>query len=291
MAGDIDLINLDRFKLAKDPKKGVTIFKFYNGNDRWVTLTKQTGEFLAAKTLRDGLGGLNAVKDFLGLDETPLLLERSLNAATKLKAGLPTDLEMEDIPLKDLSSLVEGIHIKTREASQQTDLFDMREFLAIDKALQSMQDELVNNISKLTEIDKRTETDTKKLLEVENDSTYTDEQRQLYRDRLDDLNTKKQARLEILSQNQKDLQTQVAMIKQTIEKVLDKDASLVERIRTLFREQGITIASILTALSMTIATIVLTITGVFGGIGGTGGSPPKDKGTLKKMVRQAGRCS
>ena len=78
--------------------------------------------------------------------------------------------------------------------------------------------------------------------EVENDPTYTDEQRQLYRDRLDDLNTEKQARLEKLSQNRKDLQAQVARIKQTIEKVLDKDTALLERIRTLFREQGITIS-------------------------------------------------
>ena len=34
--------------------------------------------------------------------------------------------------------------------------------------------------------------------EVENDPTHADEKRQLYRDRLDDLNTEKQARLEIL---------------------------------------------------------------------------------------------
>ena len=33
--------------------------------------------------------------------------------------------------------------------------------------------------------------------------------------------------------------------KETIAKVLDKDTSLGEKIRTLFREQGITIASIL----------------------------------------------
>ena len=120
--------------------------------------------------------------------------------------------------------------------------------------------------------------------EVENDPTFSDDQRQLYRDRLDDLNTEEQARLEILSQNRKDLQTQVARIKQTLEKALDKNASLAERIHTLFREQGITIFSILTALSMTISTIVFAITGVFGGGGGTGGSSPKDKGTLKKWL-------
>ena len=62
--------------------------------------------------------------------------------------------------------------------------------------------------------------------EVENDPAYSDGQRQLYRDRLDDLNTEKQARLEILSQNQKDFQTQVTRIRQTLEKILDKDTSL-----------------------------------------------------------------
>ena len=101
---------------------------------------------------------------------------------------------MESIPLERISSLVEDIHAKTKEASKNTDL-DMREFLGIDKALQSIQGELLNNTSKLTEINKRIKRDTKKFEEVENHTTYSDEQRQLHRDRLDDLNTKKQARL------------------------------------------------------------------------------------------------
>ena len=179
--------------------------------------------------------------------------------------------------------MVENIHVKTPEASQNTNLH-MRQFLGIGKALQSIQGELLNNTSKLTEINKSIKRDTKKLQEVENDATYSDEQRQLYRDRLDDLNTEKQARLKILSQNREDLQTQVARIRQTLEKVLDKDASLAERIRTLFKEQGITIFSILTALPMTISTITLAITGVSGGSGGEGGSSSKDKGTLKKRL-------
>ena len=217
------------------------------------------------------------------MDKTPPVLERFLRAATKLKGELATDLMMESIPLKDVSSLAEKIHIKTRDASQQTTL-DLREFLAIDKALQSIQGELLNNTSKLTEINKHIEKDTKKLQEVGDDPTYSDEQRLLYKYRLDDLNTEKQAKLEILSQNRKDLQTQVSRIKQTLEKDLDKNASLSKRIRILFNEQGITIASILTVLSMTISTIVLAITGVLGGGRGVGGPPSKDKGTLKKWL-------
>ena len=96
---------------------------------------------------------------------------------------------MESIPLEVLSSLVEDIHVKTREASQNTDL-DMREFLGIDKTLQGIPGELLNNASKLTEINKRIQRDTKKLEKVENDPTYTDEQRQLHRDSLEKLNTK-----------------------------------------------------------------------------------------------------
>ena len=122
---------------------------------------------------------------------------------------------------------------------------------------------------------------------------YSEEQRQLYKDRLDNLDIEKQARLEILSQNRNDLQTQVARIKQTIGNVLDKDTSLAKRIRTLFWEQGITIISILTALFMAISTIVHAITGVFGGGGGGGGggeggsaSPPKAEGALKKRLNK-----
>ena len=100
------------------------------------------------------------MKSVLSLDKTPSALERSFKAATKLSRELSTDIEMESMLLERLLSLVEDIHVKTREVSQNTDL-DMREFLGIDKALQSIQGELSNNTSKLTEINKRIKRDTK----------------------------------------------------------------------------------------------------------------------------------
>ena len=166
----------------------------------WQSLTnKRTVEFLAAKTLRENFGELHVMKSVLSLYETPTSLERSFKAATKLRRELPTDIdtEMENIQLMELSSLVENIHVKTREASQNTDL-DMREFLGIDKTLQSIQGELLNSTSKLTEFNKHIKRDTKNLEEVENDPIYFDEQRQLYKDRFDKLNAEEQERLEIL---------------------------------------------------------------------------------------------
>ena len=45
---------------------------------------------------------------------------------------------MENILLMKLSSLAEDINVKTHKVSQNTDL-DIREFLGIDEALQTIQ--------------------------------------------------------------------------------------------------------------------------------------------------------
>ena len=52
------------------------------------------------------------------------------------------------------------------------------------------------------------------------------------------------------------LKNQITSFHETIVKVLDKDTSLGEKIRTLFREQGIMNASILMAIGMAIGVLV-----------------------------------
>ena len=282
--GSLDLVILDRSKMKTNSKTGIADLLWYNG-ENWVSLTNQrTGEFLAVFTLKTKFGGLTLMKNFLNLEQTPPSIDGSIKAANLLKSEIPTQTDIENIPLFDLSSIVEDIRIKTREALQNTDL-DMRELLGISKALQSISGELRNNTAKLSELDKRIKRDTAKLKEIEdNPEVFSEEQKELYKKRLQDLQEERQARLEFLSQNRKDLQTQVATIKQTIEKILDSDTSLGEKIRTLFREQGITIFSVLTAVSMIISTIVLAVTGW--GSGGAPGSPPKDKGEFRKWLKK-----
>ena len=75
-----------------------------------------------------------------------------------------------------------------------------------------------------------------------------------------------------------------------IAKVLDKDTSLAEKIRMLFREQGIMIASILTAIRMAIGVLVEALLPGGGGAGSAsaasgGGEPPKDEKGLKEWIR------
>ena len=53
--------------------------------------------------------------------------------------------------------------------------------------------------------------------------------------------------------------SQFQRIQQTIDKMLNEDMTLGERIQTLFREQGITITSVITALGLAIGMIVNSI--------------------------------
>ena len=74
--------------------------------------------------------------------------------------------------------------------------------------------------------------------------------------RIDDLNNELKVRQDSIDLLKGRLKNQITSFHETIAKVLDKDTSLGEKIRTLFRGQGITIASILTAIGMAIMVLV-----------------------------------
>ena len=104
--------------------------------------------------------------------------------------------------------------------------------------------------------------------------------------RIDSLNNELATRQESIDLLKGRLKNQVTSFRETIAKMLDKDTSLAEKIRTLFREQGITIASILTAIEMAIRVLVEALLPGEGAISGGGGEPPpKDEKGLKGWIR------
>ena len=105
--------------------------------------------------------------------------------------------------------------------------------------------------------------------------------------RIDDLNEDLKVRQESIDLLKGRLANQITSFKETIAKVLDSNTSLAEKIRTLFREQGITIASILTAIRMAIGVLVEALLPGGGGTAAAlgGGEPPKDEASLKEWIR------
>ena len=102
--------------------------------------------------------------------------------------------------------------------------------------------------------------------------------------RIDDLNEDLMVRQESIGLLNGRLKNHIMSFKETIAKVLDSNTSLGEKIRTLFREQGITIASILTAIRMAIGVLVEALLPGGGGATASGGGepPPKDEAGLKE---------
>ena len=104
---------------------------------------------------------------------------------------------------------------------------------------------------------------------------------------IDDLNDELKVRQESIDLLKGRLKNQITSFHETIAKVLDKDTSLGEKIRTLFREQGITIASILMAIRMAIGVLVEALLPGGGGAATASGGepPPKDEKGLKEWIR------
>ena len=103
VTGDPGLSDLDQLTIKKNLKTGSIKLFFLDDDKHWKSLTnKRTGEFLAPKSLREKFGGLNKMKNVLGIDKAPSALEKPFRAATKLRDKLQTDLEMESILLEEL---------------------------------------------------------------------------------------------------------------------------------------------------------------------------------------------
>ena len=104
---------------------------------------------------------------------------------------------------------------------------------------------------------------------------------------IDTLNDELAIRQESIDLLKGRLKNQITSFHETIAKVLHKDTSLGEKIRTLFRKQRITIASILMAIGMAIRVFVEALLSGGGGAATSGGGEPptKDEKGLKEWVR------
>ena len=148
------------------------------------------------------------------------------------------------------------------DASTQTGGLTLRELQGLDKELRtisgSLRSAIAKSIAKQVDIDR----ENRKLEEVANDETYSDEQREEVRARLQRFQDEQKAISDQIRILKGRYSNQIYQIRESIMKFLDKETgTLGERIRTLFKEQGITIISILTALGMTLGVLIEALLG------------------------------
>ena len=148
------------------------------------------------------------------------------------------------------------------EASTQTGGLKLRELEGLDKELRtisgSLRSAITKSIAKQVDIDR----ENRKLGEMANDETYSDEQREEVRARLQRFQDEQKAISDQIRILKDRYSNQIYQIRESIMKFLDKETgTLGERIRTLFKEQGITIISILTALGMALGVLIEALLG------------------------------
>ena len=168
-----------------------------------------------------------------------------------------------EIAAKNSTKLIETSLTEIGEdASTQTGGLTLRELEGLDKELRmisgSLRTAITKSIAKQVDIDR----ENRKLEEMANDETYSDEQREEVQARLQRFQDEQNAINDQIRILKGRYSNQIYQIRELIMKFLDKETgTLGERIRTLFKEQGITIVSILTALGMTLGVLSETLLG------------------------------
>ena len=209
------------------------------------------------------------------------------------QAELPSSSEIakaDDIELKEIAEKASDIISQIKDVQTDTDdSFEhpLQELLGLGKKLRSIRGSLKVEVAKKVQLEEHIAKERRKLEEFrEHPGVYDDAMREDITKRIEALNDELATRQESIDLLKGRLKSQITSFKETIAKVLDKDTSLGEKIRTLFREQGITIASILTAIGMAIEVLVeALLPGGGGAISGGGETPPKDEKALKEWVR------
>ena len=243
------------------------------------------------KVARDKVKKLNE-----NLDERSKAIESS--STTDAEA-----IEMIEVTSKDINTTVKDVEQDTSfiKPSERDNLLPLRELEGLDKQLRTIKGSLKVAIAKRVDLNARIEHEERKLSEVQ-DPAYSDDQRDMIEGRIKRLRDELNERNEEIDILKGEASKQINQIRGSITKFLDKETgTLGERIRTLFKEQGITIVSILTAVGMAIGVLIEALLGAPNASastpGGTSGGDKKGgarewiKNKLKALSQLLGKLA
>ena len=276
------------FKLTKNGKLSYkykrTVIDFGNINDR----LKAPWEIRRLGVAKLKLMGFTNITDedinpyrnkYKKVREDVMKLNENLDERSKaIESSSTTDaeaIEMIEMTSKDIDTTVKDVEQDTSfiEPSERDKLLPLRELEGLDKQLRTIKGYLKVAIAKRIDLEGRIKHEERKLNEIQ-DPKYSDDQRDMIEGRINKLRgelTERNKEIDILKG---EASKQINQIKESITKFLDKETgTLGERIRTLFKEQGITIVSILTAVGMTIGVLIEAL------LGGPSASAPTSQST------------
>ena len=207
----------------------------------------------------------------------------------RVEEELPSESDVataDDIELQEIMESTAKITEDLIAQFEVQETLPLHELLGLDKQLRSIRGLLKVGVAKKVQLEENIKKEYRKLEEFRDyPGVYDDAMREDITKRIAKLNDELKVRQESIDLLKGRLTNQTTSFRKTIAKVLDKDTSLAEKIRTLLREQGITIASILTAIRMAIGVLIEALPGCGSAAGGSKPPPPKDEKGLKECLR------
>ena len=194
----------------------------------------------------------------LGIDDKDTKLK---SKRAKVLNELPSTSEIKNANEIELQSMtentIESVHIIDTPFIDDgaTNQFNEREMFAFDKEIKRIDDALKVAVAKKIELKDHIKRENNKLKFIEGKS-YEEEEAENIKDAIIKKRNELKERNEEITILKNKFSSQITQIKESVSKLLDEDTPLGERIKTLFKEQGITIVSILTTLGFIISTIV-----------------------------------
>jgi len=183
-------------------------------------------------------------------------------SATAALRGVET-VELIDLPQR-VSDVTGALTTITQQESSFDSQLPMRETLGLNEALTRTRGALVDNLAKLSQLDADI-TQAEQELGRSEAANYQEKKRRI-QELPGRLRDERASRLESAAANRDALRSQISRIRETIERALNADTTLAERLRTLFRQQGVTIASILKTLSGWLKTLAEKATAALPGV-------------------------
>ena len=262
-----------RFTKSADNKLGI----IYKGETIWLSHIRNTSQFLTPKTLalRYRKGGTQFVRDVLGIkpkqpeiqpEQRKELLE--INKTIDSTKSSP-ERQLEEIEMQTVETVEENL-TNFLEASAQTELelgppgsLPFRELAGLDRSLRNMRTTVLKMTSDREVKKARVKELKDEISKVSYDPADDDvEFSEDLREKQREIKTLEEE-IEVLDSEIREydgkFRSQFQRIKQTVDKMLHQDLTLGEQIQTLFREQGITISSVITALGLAIGMIINSI--------------------------------
>ena len=224
-----------------------------------------------------GKGGTQFVRDRLGIKnwdnpikKIPPKAEASLAKTSETIASTNSSPErQENIEMQTVETVEENL-TNFLEASAQTELelgppgsLPFRELAGLDRSLRNMRTTVLKMTSDREVKKARVKELKDEISKVSYDPADDDvEFSEDLREKQREIKTLEEE-IEVLDSEIREydgkFRSQFQRIKQTVDKMLHQDLTLGEQIQTLFREQGITIASVITALGLAIGMIINSI--------------------------------